>query len=97
MAFAQSTLPALSAAELDVLDYLERRWPTPATVASSIFAPNADDAAKHIFIETVQRLSDNGFILYEAYLVSASSGTRFIDAMITARGRAALRQCNVSV
>ena len=43
----------------------------------------------------IQSLNDNGLILYEAFLMEASSGLRFIEMMITPRGKAALRMAEV--
>lgn len=96
MAYAQSFEPALSTAELNVLEFLERKWPIPATVTPGVLAErSAEVFGKSEFVESIQHLSDNGLILYEAFLIEASSGMRFTDTMITARGKAALRQCNV--
>jgi hypothetical protein len=96
MSYAQSFEPALSNDELTVLGFLDHHWPLPATVTPGVRNGNGAPAPEPAdFVETVQTLNDNGLILYEAFLIEASSGTRFIDAMITARGRAALRQYNV--
>ena len=98
MAYAQSFEPALSIDELNVLGFLDRQWPVPATVTPGVRNGNGNGAqvpGPAEFVETVQALNDNGLILYEAFLIEASSGTRFVDAMITARGKAALRRHGV--
>lgn len=96
MAYVQSFDAALSMAELNVLDFLDRKWPVAATVTQDVIVGRGvESLGRAAFVEAIQTLSDNGLILYEAFLVDASVGVRFTETMITARGKAALRQCNV--
>ena len=87
--------PAFSADELAVLGYLDQQWPHPSTVTTKVMPFAERPVNRSEFVDVVQTLSDNGLILYEAFLIEASSGLRFIETMITARGRAALRSTEV--
>jgi hypothetical protein len=90
MVYTQSLEPQLSQLELRVLGFLNQRWPSTATVTPHI-VPAAESADRAAFVEAIQSLSDNGLISYEAFLMGTGSSLRFVETMITARGRAALR------
>lgn len=91
MAYTQTLEPAVSTNELTVLGYLDRHWPYSATVTAKVLLPYQRDINKSDFVDLIQSLNDKGFILYEVFLIDAPTGLRFIETMITARGRAALR------
>ena len=68
MAYAQSFETALSIDELNVLGFLDRQWPVPATVTPRVGNDDDNRASDATgFVETVQTLNDNGLILYEAF------------------------------
>lgn len=85
----------LTTAEKCVLGTLNQAWPASATMTPEAVCNRTqsdgglpDQAA---FVNLVQNLSDNGMILYEAFLMGVETGPRFLRSMITARGRAALQ------
>ena len=95
MAYTQTLEPAVSADELTVLKFLDRHWPHSTTVTTKVLPRSTHPIDKSEFVDLIQSLSDNGLILYEAFLMEASSGLRFIETMITARGRAALKSAEI--
>ncbi len=95
MAYTYMLEPAFSADELAVLGYLDQQWPNSATVTANVLPFAERSVDKSEFVDLVQTLNDNGLILYEAFLMEASLGLRFIETMITARGRAALKSAEV--
>jgi len=80
----------LSSAERCVLGVLDQAWPATATVTPDLIQSEERQYAKTTFVEIIQHLSDNGMVLYEAFLAGSASEPRFLDMMITARGKAAL-------
>lgn len=95
MAYAHMLEPAVSADELTVLGYLDRHWPQSATVTPKMLLQSHRSIDKLEFVDLIQTLSDSGMISYEAFLMEASSGLRFVETMITARGRAALKSGDI--
>ena len=95
MAYTHTLEPAISADELMVLGYLDRHWPLSAAVTVDLLPVTDHPIDKSEFVDLIQTLNDNGLISYEAFLMEASSGLRFIETMITARGRAALRTADM--
>ncbi|MEP3224976.1 MAG: hypothetical protein ABJO01_03295 [Parasphingorhabdus sp.] len=95
MTFAYSPEATLSETERYVLGSLNQTWPSAATMTPDMIESHeaADNPA--LFVDAVQTLSDNGMILYEAFLTGHISGPRFLDTMITARGKAALQSSDV--
>jgi DNA-binding MarR family transcriptional regulator len=85
----------LSTEELHVLGYLNEQWPNAATITPNAIT-SSGQIEKTAFVDVIQSLNDNGLILYEAFVMGAESGLRFIETMITARGRAALRSAQVA-
>jgi hypothetical protein len=81
----------LSSAERCVLGTLNQVWPSAATMTPDVFDCETPQDNQASFVNTVQNLSDNGMILYEAFLAGSTSEPRFLDTMITARGKAALQ------
>ncbi len=81
----------LSETELYVLGSLNQAWPSAATMTPDVIGSDDNGGNPALFVDVVQGLSDNGMILYEAFLTGQSSGPRFLDTMITARGKAALQ------
>lgn len=95
MAYTHTLEPAISDEELMVLGYLDRHWPLTATMTVGLLPITDRPKDKSEFVDLIQTLNDNGLISYEAFVVEALSGLRFIETMITARGRAALRTAEV--
>ncbi len=93
MANTQPLEHHLSMAELRLLGHLNRMWPQTETVRPETAAMAERDNAE--FVDMIQSLNDNGLILYEAFLMEASAGLRFVETMITPRGKAALRLAEV--
>lgn len=91
MTCAYSPEATLSSAERCVLGTLNQAWPSAATMTPEVIRSCESGDDKTAFVDMVQNLSDNGMILYEAFLTGASSEPRFLDSMITARGKAALQ------
>lgn len=85
----------LSETELYVLGSLNQAWPSAATMTPDVIASQESSSNPAMFVDAVQTLSDNGMILYEAFLTGNASGPRFLDTMITARGKAALQSTDV--
>ena len=95
MDMTESFQPNLSVAELRLLGHLNRKWPLTETVRPETAAMGGTASNNAEFVDMIQSLNDNGLILYEAFLMEASSGLRFIEMMITPRGKAALRMAEV--
>ena len=95
MAYSPMLEPAFSADELLVLGYLDRHWPRSSTVTHRLLLQSYRAIDKLEFVDLIQSLSDSGMISYEAFLMEASSGFRFVETMITARGRAALKAAEI--
>lgn len=95
MVFPQSLEPHLSQMELRVLGFLNQRWPSTATISPHI-VPAIESADRTAFVHSIQSLNDNGLISYEAFLMGTGSSLRFVESMITARGRAVLRDAQVA-
>ncbi len=91
MAYTHSLEPQLSTAELRLLGYLYQKWPLSASVTPRTASLVGNDNGNAAFVDMMQTLNDNGLISYEAFLIEASSGLRFIETMITPRGKEALR------
>ncbi|MEH6758022.1 MAG: hypothetical protein V7676_10950 [Parasphingorhabdus sp.] len=96
MTFAYSSEATLSETERYVLGSLNQSWPSPATMTPAVLQTRHGESDSAHFVNIVQTLSDNGMILYEAFLTSKSSGPRFLDTMITARGKAALQSSDIT-
>lgn len=64
-------------------------WPAPVTLTSETIGLDGRPDSHQNFLRTVQALSDAGLIQYEALLVGATRGPEVVDALLTARGRAA--------
>lgn len=95
MVLPHSLEPHLSTTEWRVLGYLNQQWPSAATVTPDL-VPFAGSSDRTAFVDVMQSLSDNGLILYEAFAMGSGPSVRFIETMITARGRAALRTAEVT-
>ena len=96
MTCAYSAEATLSDTERFVLRSLNEAWPSSATMTPAMIASKDYDGALAQFVDVIQTLSDNGMILYEAFLTGQSSGPRFLDTVITARGKAALQEAATS-
>ncbi len=92
---AYSPEATLSDTELYVLGSLNQAWPSSATMTPDVIESEDKGSNPALFVDTVQTLSDNGMILYEAFLTGSGSGPRFLDSMITARGKAALQSSDI--
>lgn len=92
MTCAYSPEASLSDTERSVLTSLNEAWPSSATVTPAMIASKDCGGSPAQFVDLIQTLSDNGMILYEAFLAGQSSGPRFLDVVITARGKAALQE-----
>ena len=92
MTYAYSPEASLSETERSVLRSLNDVWPLSATVTPAMIASNGNGGNPAQFVDVIQALSDNGMILYEAFLTGQSSGPRFLDTVITARGKAMLQE-----
>lgn len=88
---AYSPEATLSETERSVLGSLNKIWPSATTMTPAIIGSKDSSDNPMLFVDIVQTLSDNGMILYEAFLTGQPSGPRFLDTMITARGKAALQ------
>jgi len=64
-------------------------WPAPMTLTSENVGLDGRQDSNQNFLRTVQALSDAGLLQYEALLVGATRGPEVVDALLTARGRAA--------
>lgn len=95
MALTHNPEPQLSTSEVRVLGYLYQKWPFATTVTKHSIPANGV-AANADFVATLQSLSDNGLVTYEAFLIEASLGMRFIETMITPKGKAVLRAAEVN-
>lgn len=95
MAYIHPLEPQLSISELRLLGHLHQKWPVSATVTPRIAPLVGNGLANAEFVEMIQTLNDNGLISYEAFLIDASSGMRFIETIITPRGKAALQAAEV--
>ncbi len=91
MTFAYSPEAKLSDTERYVLGSLNQAWPEAATMTPDAIESEEASGNPALFVDAVQSLSDNGMILYEAFLTGHATGPRFLDTMITARGKAALQ------
>ncbi len=85
----------LSETERYVLGSLNQAWPSAATMTPDVIDSQEASSNPAMFVDAVQTLSDNGMILYEAFLTGHASGPRFLDTMITARGKAALQSTDI--
>lgn len=92
MTCAYSPEATLSDTELSVLESLNEAWPASTIVTPAMVAFNGCGGNPAHFVDAIQTLSDNGLILYEAFLAGQSTGPRFLDVVITARGKAALQE-----
>ena len=90
MTRAYSPEAPLSETERSVLGSLDKIWPSSTNVTSTSLGLNDSGDNPLLFVDVIQTLNDNGMILYETFLTGQNSGPRFIDTMITARGKAAL-------
>ncbi|MEW4467717.1 hypothetical protein AB1K62_07800 [Parasphingorhabdus sp. JC815] len=90
MTRAYSPEANLSATERSVLGSLNKVWPSATIMTPTSLGTNDTVDNPLLFVDAVQTLSDNGMLLYEAFLTGQASGPRFLDTMITARGKAAL-------
>tara|TARA_R110000772_G_scaffold52955_1_gene121240 strand:- start:353 stop:646 length:294 start_codon:yes stop_codon:yes gene_type:complete len=95
MTFAYSPEATLSETERYVLGSLNQAWPLAATMTPDMIESEGAIGNPALFVDAVQTLSDNGMILYEAFLTGNTSGPRFLDTMITARGKAALQSTDI--
>lgn len=95
MTSAYSPEANLSETERYVLGSLNQAWPSAATMTPDVIESEENRGNPALFVDVVQGLSDNGMILYEAFLTGKSSGPRFLDTMITARGKAALQSADI--
>ncbi|HEY9091948.1 hypothetical protein [Parasphingorhabdus sp.] len=95
MTYAYSPEATLSEIEFSVLRSLNDVWPSPVTMTPSTVVSNGNGGEPAHFVDVIQTLSDNGMVLYEAFLTGQSSGPRFLDMVITARGKAALNEADV--
>ncbi|GAA0485232.1 hypothetical protein GCM10009096_29910 [Parasphingorhabdus litoris] len=95
MTSAYSPEANLSETERYVLGSLNQAWPSASTMTPDVIESEDNGRNPALFVDTVQTLSDNGMILYEAFLTGAASGPRFLDTMITARGKAALQSTDI--
>ena len=95
MAYSLMLEPAFSADELLVMGHLDRHWPQSTTLTHKTVLQSYRPIDKLEFVDLIQSLSDSGMISYEAFLMEASSGFRFVETMITARGRAALKAAEI--
>jgi hypothetical protein len=95
MAYPHSLEPLLSTAELRLLGYLHQKWPSSSTVTPRTTSLAGGDQSNAAFVDMVQTLNDNGLISYEAFLIDATSGLRFIETVITPRGKATLRSAEL--
>ena len=71
-------------AKLSVLELLQREWPntidlTPDTLAQPL--------SNRVMLEAASELREDGFISYEALLLSSVFGYRLVDAALTRRGQ----------
>jgi hypothetical protein len=94
MVTVQSFEPPLSQIELRVLRYLGQHWPAATTVTPNIM-PTLASEDRAAFVNSIQALNDNGMVSYEAFVMETGSSVRFVETMITARGRAALRDAQL--
>ncbi|MBO9622569.1 MAG: hypothetical protein J7500_07640 [Sphingomonas sp.] len=69
------------------LQSLRSSWPAVLTLRPTSIGLRTPFEHGLDFVRAVQRLSDAGLIAYEA-LVIGPDGPRFVDAVLTARGRA---------
>lgn len=95
MTSAYSPEANLSETERYVLGSLNQAWPSAATMSPDMIESADAGTNPALFVDVVQTLSDNGMILYEAFLTGTGSGPRFLDTMITARGKAALQSVDM--
>lgn len=91
LAYTTHLEPELSHAALRLLGHLNQKWPSSATVTPRTISPAAGSDDNAEFVDMVQSLNDNGMISYEAFLIDSSSGMRFIETIITPRGKATFR------
>ena len=92
MTYAYSPEATLSEIERSVLRSLNAVWPSPVTVTPSTVVLNGSGGDPAYFVDVIQTLSDNGMVLYDTFLTGQASGPRFLDMVITARGKAALNE-----
>lgn len=75
--------------ELDgLLEALRASWPTPLTLSPASLRMGSSQGVEERFLRAVFYMSDHGLLSYEALLVNDGIPT-LVDAMLTARGRAA--------
>lgn len=96
MTCADSPEANLSDTERAVLRSLNEAWPSSATMTPAMIASEDRGGDPAQFVDVIQMLSDNGMILYEAFLTGQSSGPRFLDMVITARGKAELQKADTA-
>jgi hypothetical protein len=95
MAYAHCSETQLSTNQLGLLGYLNQKWPLSMTVTPKATAKTGAAMDRGEFVDMVQTLSDNGLISYEAFLIEATVGARFLETLITQRGKAALHAAEV--
>ena len=67
-----------------VLEHLQREWPNSMDLTSRTLVQALTDRA---FQQAVSELREDGFIVYEALLLSSLRGYRLVDAALTRRGQ----------
>jgi hypothetical protein len=71
-------------AKLAVLEQLRREWPNPVDLTPETLSHSISNGA---ILKAASELREEGFILYEALLLSSVFGYRLVDAALTRRGQ----------